>query len=104
MPVNLQTRSLRLFTALLPLTVLAGCGGGSGPEPIPGRPQPIQTGVLLDSPVSGVSWETAGGSSGLTNAQGEFTYRQPESGSFTETVTFSVGDIVLGTGAGSAPT
>ena len=57
MPVNQRNRLLRLCTIQLALILLAGCGGGSGPASVPGTPQPSLTGVLVDSEVSGVSWE-----------------------------------------------
>ncbi|MDH3510526.1 MAG: family 16 glycosylhydrolase [Gammaproteobacteria bacterium] len=90
-------RLMRLLSIVLSAIVLVACGNGDGKEPIPGTPQPTLTGVLVDSPVSGVTWETSTGNSGLTSDLGEFQYTQPESGTFVETVTFSIGDIVLGT-------
>ena len=51
-------------------------------------------GVLVDSPLEGVTYETTT-QSDLTNALGEFQYQPGES------VTFSVGDIILGTVPGS---
>ncbi|MFW2403343.1 MAG: family 16 glycosylhydrolase, partial [Gammaproteobacteria bacterium] len=101
MLVNSPSRLLRLLTLLVSVTVLIGCGDGRGQDPVPGTPQPTLTGVLVDSPVSGVTWKTSGGGSGLTNDSGEFFYVQPESGTFIETVTFSIGDIVLGTVPGA---
>ncbi|MGD8583361.1 MAG: family 16 glycosylhydrolase, partial [Gammaproteobacteria bacterium] len=56
---------------------------------------PVLTGVLLDSPVEGVTFQTAT-QSGVTNAMGEFKYQAGE------TITFSLGDIVLGTVKGAA--
>jgi len=100
MPVNQPTRLLRPVVALAALTAIAGCGGGSGPTPVPATPRPSLTGVLVDSPVSGVRWQTAEGESGLTNAAGEFNYTV-SAGSFTNTITFSIGDIELGTVLGA---
>jgi hypothetical protein len=90
-------RLMRLLSIVLSAIVLVACGNGGGKESVPGTPQPTLTGVLVDSPVSGVTWETSTGNSGLTSDLGEFQYTQPESGTFVETVTFSIGDIVLGT-------
>ena len=56
--------------------------------------EPVLTGVLLDSPVEGVTFQTAT-QSGVTNVAGEFQYQAGEM------VTFSVGDIVLGTAKGA---
>lgn len=65
---------------LCSLTVLlAACGGDSG----------IQTGVFLDSAVSGAAYRTSSGLKGTTDAQGRFDYRAGD------TVTFSVGGIDL---------
>ena len=52
------------------------------------------TGVFYDSPVEGLSYETQT-LSGMTNDKGEFEYREGE------TVTFSVGGLVLGSARGS---
>jgi beta-glucanase (GH16 family) len=56
--------------------------------------EPVLTGVLLDSPVEGVTFQTAT-QSGVTNVAGEFQYQAGEM------VTFSIGDIVLGTVQGA---
>src|SRR5579863_10350120 len=50
--------------------------------------QTVRTGVLA-GPIIGIKYETATGS-GVTNEKGEFKYRAGE------TVTFSVGGVVLG--------
>ncbi|MGI9341658.1 MAG: Ig-like domain-containing protein [Gammaproteobacteria bacterium] len=97
MQFDSAVRIMRIGTLLITLALLAGCGNGRGAQQIPGTPQPSLTGVLVDSPVSGAEWKTSGGRSGLTNGSGEFDYTQPEAGVFVETVTFSIGDIVLGT-------
>ena len=55
---------------------------------------PVLTGVLVDAPVEGVTYQTAT-QLGVTNNLGEFKYVQDE------TVTFSVGGIVLGTVTGA---
>jgi len=52
------------------------------------------TGVLLDSPVEGVTFQTAT-QLGITNVGGEFLYLDGEM------VTFSIGDIILGTVPGA---
>ena len=51
---------------------------------------PTQTGILLDSAVGGVSYNTSSNLSGLTNTNGQFQYRSGDQ------VTFSVGETVLG--------
>lgn len=87
----MRLASHTLFAAVL--FGLAACGGGS--DPAPSAPsQPVagsQTGVLTDSPVEGVAYETSGGFSGLTSADGHYRYNPGE------TVTFTIGGITLGT-------
>ena len=67
-----------------PMFALSACGGGGGGG------DDIETGQLLDSPVSGVSYFNAS-QSGVTDANGNFTYKAGE------TVAFSLGGTVLGT-------
>ncbi len=88
-------RHVGALTTLAAFLVLTGCGSGSGKDKVPGTPQPTQTGILFDSPVEGVSWESSGGQGGLTNANGEFEYRREE------LMTFWIGDITLGVPAGA---
>ena len=78
----------RLVSGLVVAILLTACGGGSGPTAIPGAPQ-ILMGVLVDAPVGGVPYTTTR-QSGFTSAAGEFQYQQGES------VTFTIGGIVLG--------
>ncbi|HEY7746440.1 MAG TPA: putative metal-binding motif-containing protein, partial [Desulfuromonadales bacterium] len=73
------------------LLVLTSCGGGgsssstSSPSPSPSPPDTsaatVQQGVFLDSPVSGLRYQTAT-LSGLTGAGGVFQYRAGETVSF----------------------
>ena len=60
---------------------LLGCGDGSE--------KGIQTGQLLDSPVSGITY-SAETQTGATDANGYFQYQAGE------TITFSLGDTILG--------
>ena len=65
-------------------------GGGSGPGPTT-----AETGVFLDSPVSGLRSEaTPSGMSGVTDDLGTFDYTPGD------TVSFYVGDIFIGSAAG----
>jgi len=70
--------------------VFYSCGGDDNKtQPIKGdnnTNQVLKTGVLLDSLVGGIKYKTAS-QSGITNSNGEFSYLEGES------VTFSVGDI-----------
>ena len=69
-------------------SALVACGGGSGS----GSTTPLATkqGVFVDSVVSGVAYSTQS-KSGVTDANGNYDYVEGE------TVTFSIGGIVLGT-------
>jgi len=78
--------------------LMSACGGGgsssSGTQPA----STTKTGVLLDSAVSNISYQTAT-QSGTTNASGEFSYQDGE------TVTFSIGSLKFpATTAGSVVT
>jgi hypothetical protein len=84
-----------MFAVLISAIALASCGGGDGQQSIPATPTPVMTGVLLDAAVEGVSWDTTSNLSGITNTAGEFEYR------VTDMVTFSIGDIILGTVSGA---
>lgn len=92
--------ALIIVALALILLLLAGCGGGSGdsnndggtPSSDTSVPQPqtnVLQGVFVDSPVAGLSYETAS-QSGVTGADGSFFY---ESG---EWVTFFLGGQRLG--------
>ena len=74
----------RIMTAAVSL-VLAGCGGGGGG----GGGGTSLVGTLVDAPVSGVEFESASGT-GITDANGKFTYRDGE------TVSFRIGALLLG--------
>ncbi len=82
----------RFFYLLATLFVAACGGGGSGPDS--GTKE--LSGQFLDSAVSGLRYETSGGSSGITNASGTFNYRAGER------VKFYLGDILLGEAKGAA--
>lgn len=74
-----------LIPAVL-LLVLAGCGGGGGGG---GEQAPtVRTGVLVDSPVSGIHYESLpSGKSGTTGPGGEYEFVAGD------TVTFSIGGM-----------
>jgi len=73
------------------VTALSGClsGGGSGST------NSLETGIFIDSPVSGLEYRTAS-REGVTNADGAFSYRRGE------TLTFSLGGVELGSAAGQS--
>jgi hypothetical protein len=74
-------------TLLLTLTACGGSGGGDGTTAT--ATETVSTGVFIDSAVEGLQYETAT-QSGTTNSLGEYDYLAGE------TVTFSIGGIVLG--------
>lgn len=76
------------FTCLLLVLLLAGCGGDGGSS--------MTTGLFVDSAVEGVGFTTSSGGSGTTNAAGELDYLPGD------TVTFSIGNLVLGACTGQA--
>ncbi len=82
---NFKVMSFSLMVGLL-----FACGGGGSSSSMPG----LRTGVLLDSPVAGISYSTST-QSGTTNSQGEFSYQ------VGETVTFRLGGLELGQAAGA---
>lgn len=86
---------LKSICLLMCAFILIACSsGGDGGSPNPGNtptPDPeILTGVFVDSPVSGASYSTET-QTGTTNSEGEYNYVAGES------VTFSIGGILLGT-------
>jgi len=117
-------RILAVTLALLAASQLAGCGGGGGggggnstppgsSSPPPGgggnNPPPggggndpgdsgnnpptaeLNTGTFVDAPVAGLSYTTSSDINGITDADGRYNYRPGD------TVTFSIGNLVLGT-------
>lgn len=80
---------------LLLTTLLAACGGGGsdGEPAAPSAEQPsgpaTLTGRFVDGPVSGLRYSTPS-QTGFTNSAGEFSYLAGE------TVSFYVGDILIG--------
>ncbi len=76
--LNSNIRNVLVMVLSAGLFACGGGGGGAGPQ--------TKKGVLLDSPVAGVQYQTAT-KSGTTNAAGEFDYVDGES------VIFSIGGI-----------
>lgn len=81
-------RRKSVFASLLLVLLLAGCGGDGG--------QGMVSGVFVDSAVEGVSYTTSSGGSGTTDSAGTLNYLPGD------TITFSIGDLVLGSGTGQA--
>ena len=80
-----------IFTCLVLISTATGCGGGNGAgnENADGLSD-TDSGLFLDCAVAGLAYRTAT-CSGVTDGQGLFAYTP------CETVTFRLGDIVLGT-------
>lgn len=100
-PHRTATRTTRwiVLTCLLGLAACGGGGGGggggdSGSTPPP-PPPATATGIFVDSPVAGLRY-TSGSQTGVTDANGQFTYvvGQP--------VIFSIGDTQLPAVTGGA--
>lgn len=80
----------KLLATTAIVLIIAGCGGGGGTS----TPS-TATGQFKDSNTVGLNY-VSGGHSGVTGANGSFTY---ETG---QTVTFSVGGVTLGTSNGKS--
>ena len=85
---------IRTLLSLLAIITLTACGGGSSGSPDNGQAVE-QQGQFIDSVVNGLRFETAS-TSGLTDGQGQFSYRTGE------TIRFFVGDIFIGEAIGQA--
>ena len=83
-PVSVLSMILFAIAMFLP-----ACGGGGGGSDNAGPA--VKEGVYVDSPVQGLTYETAT-HSGTTDNEGTFKYQ------LGETVTFSIGNLVLGQG------
>jgi hypothetical protein len=88
-----KIRFLPVTVLLFSSAMIAACGGGGGGGS--NDDDVVRTGVFIDGLVEGLRYRTAT-RSGLTNAAGRFEYRSGE------TVTFSIGGIVLGSATGAA--
>ena len=81
-----------IFTILVFCTItLTACGGGGSSSPTVAT---VSQGVLIDSAVEGVYFETKS-QSGFTNSSGAFNYQTGE------IVNFFIGDILLGSTTGA---
>lgn len=75
--------------------LLAGCGGGGGSSTPAATPGTVATGVFVDAPVKGLSYQ-CGTIRGKTDDTGAFTY------TIGQPVVFKVGNVVVGTADGAA--
>ncbi len=81
----------RCVLLLAIVSLVVGCGGSDGSG---GDRASAKNGVFVDSSVEGLSYSTAT-QSGLTNAAGEFRYRDGE------VVTFKIGNVDIGAAFGA---
>ncbi len=87
-------RYLMIAVAMCGLAWTMACGGAStGVKSEEAAPSAVLRGVFLDGPVGGLTYATPT-LKGVTKADGVFEYRAGE------TVTFAIGDIVLGKASG----
>jgi hypothetical protein len=90
---------LVLAATILALTACGGGGGGGAAPAVPvvtaAPTAPVvpgsETGMLVDSPVGGVSYATSSGVTGTTAADGSYKFNPGD------TVTFKIGGVTLGT-------
>ena len=119
MSIRSSKRILAVTLALLAASQLAGCGGDDNDSPRSSSPPPGDTGggggggtggdgggtggdgggnppveqtsgVFVDAPVAGLSYTTSSNVSGVTDAEGRYNYN------VGDTVTFSIGNLVIG--------
>ena len=90
-PIVLLGNAMYLMKRTLPLIfflLLTACGGGEDNKT-------LMSGIFLDSPVEGLIYKTAS-QQGYTNEKGEFFFQQGE------TVSFYLGNIILGSAVGNS--
>lgn len=78
--------------------LLSSCGGGGDAAPAPPAASPALSGSLVDLSVAGLSYATST-ISGITSSGGGYTYRCATD---CETLTFSLGPIVIGQATGAS--
>lgn len=88
------TRTIAVLACASIFSLLTACGDSNGGGDVTGAGDGILTGRFVDSPVEGLRFQSAT-QSGTTNVNGEFKYVAGE------TVTFYIGDFVLGSAAGA---
>jgi hypothetical protein len=89
-------KRIGIFGYSILAATIAGCGGSGGSGGSGGTDSTLQTGVFVDAPVVGLNFSTDSIPDGVTNEKGEFTFKTGE------TVTFKIGDIILGEVLGDA--
>ncbi|WP_424494650.1 hypothetical protein [Salinimicrobium sp. GXAS 041] len=93
---NRTRKNFNFLSLLFLASLLFSCSPEDDDTPVdPGGEETVQTGVFIDSEVAGLNYTTPT-QSGTTNSKGEFKYLDGE------LVTFSVGDIALGSAEASS--
>ncbi len=93
-----QKRALYWLPALAIVWTLSACGGSEGEsKPPPPPPVTIDSGQFIDAAVTGLTY-VSGETTGVTDMSGRFNYERE--GGLAQDVTFSFGDIVIGSAAG----
>ncbi len=89
-----------IFITLLYVVLMTGCGGGGSTYKEDVAPaqdaKNIGTGYFIDSPVSGIFYRS-GKISGVTDVNGTFKYDATPDVAYNTDISFSVGNIKLGT-------
>lgn len=90
-----------LAIALFPLVLSqTGCSdsssSSSSPPPVGDTPPDVMVGTFVDSPVSGLNYQGTDTPAGVTDEEGRFNYRSGEN------ISFSIGDLSLGSAQGAA--
>ncbi|WP_339799876.1 carboxylesterase family protein [uncultured Marinobacter sp.] len=91
-PSLCRHRPAMLCVLVAPLLFsLAGCNSDSDDSSDP----VARTGSFAESPVSGINYSGTATTTGVTDQSGRFSYRD------NETITFAIGDLILGSADGS---
>jgi len=95
-PQRQGARPAWLAAAVTPLLLaLVACGGDSDNDNGGSAGPATRTGTFVDSPVAGLDYAGTDGAAGVTNDAGQFQYQDGE------TLTFSLGDLPLGSAEGA---
>src|SRR5690554_7351895 len=91
---NIMAHYKKLLVIAGAAALLTACGGSSSSSGKKTNDNssntPTAIGVLSDSPVDGVGYQTSGGKTGITQDGGKFNY------TLGDTVTFTLGEFILG--------
>ena len=95
-PQRHGARPAWLAAAVTPLLLaLVACGGDSDNDHGGSAGPATRTGTFVDSPVAGLDYAGTDSAAGVTNDAGQFQYQDGE------TLTFSIGDLPLGSAKGA---